>query len=132
MSPRLSVLFQAPNVHIQSPSADGQPISASSAVPKLKNREINDNSMCRARTVLAYIWLSEFQTSVTVFKYIPRYVAIREAPCQFSNARLIPVYCAVRTSRVTLASTFTHRLRNHLNGLTSGTKMCLSAVIFNT
>ena len=66
MSPRFSILFRAPNVHIPSPSADEKPISVSSAVLKFKNREINDNSMCCARTVLAYIWLSEFQTSVTV------------------------------------------------------------------
>jgi hypothetical protein len=40
MSPRFSILFQAPHVHIQSPSADKKPISASSAVPKFKIREI--------------------------------------------------------------------------------------------
>jgi hypothetical protein len=66
----------------------------------------------------------------SVFKYVPRYAAIR-GPCQFSNARLIPVQFAVRTSRVTSTSPFTHRLRNQINGLSSGTKMCLSAVIFN-
>jgi len=59
-----------------------------------------------------------------VLKYVSRYAAIREGLCRFSNARLMPVYFAVRTSRVTLASSFTHRLRNHLNGLTSGVKMC--------
>jgi len=26
----------------------------------------------------------------SVFKYIPRYAAIREAPCQFSNASILP------------------------------------------
>jgi hypothetical protein len=65
----------------------------------------------------------------SVFKYVPRYAAIR-GPCQFSNARLIPMQFAVRTSCVT-TSPFTHRLRNQINGLSSGTKMCLSAVIFN-
>ena len=31
---------------------------------------------------------------------------------KFSNAKVIPVYFAVRTSRVALASEFSHQLRN--------------------
>lgn len=68
----------------------------------------------------------------SVFKFVPRNTAIREGQCQVRNAKLIPVYFAVLTPRVTLAPPFAHRPRNQIYGLTSGTKMCLSAIILNS